>query len=113
MVEVRVAEKTRNTDAIRYFLLRALNEKCRRDKRLKGFCRFGTWDSVQGKHWMAPDGFFADWVTRLTYAVFKEYIEGLAASGLIEMYHTADNSVFFEITEKGRSLLLSEGKPAQ
>ena len=102
----RMGEQTKNGQAIRFFLLKALNEKCRRDRRLSGYCRFGTWDNIQGRRCIIPDIFFADWVNRLTYAIFKEYFESLSSEGLIEVIPKSNREVYFEITEKGRSFML-------
>jgi hypothetical protein len=98
-------EKVRLDEANKLFVLRALHEKARRDRKTRGFCRFGNWLQHEGRDCMVPDDFFSLWVKRFTHTVFKDYVDILYDEGLIEFFDAANREVFFEITEKGRIYL--------
>jgi hypothetical protein len=100
-------------DVNRLFILKAMYEKCRHDKRLKGFCRYGHWKSFEGRNSIIPDDYFADWVRRLTRAVFSEYVDTLYDQGLVEFFDASNREVFFEITEKGKAYVLQDGVVAK
>jgi hypothetical protein len=86
----------------RLFLLKALDEKCRRDMKKKGFCLYGVHSGTNG---FMPDAFFADWVRRLSYESFKKHVDSLSADGLIRLFEAENREVYFEVTERGKQYM--------
>jgi hypothetical protein len=100
-------------DANTGFVLKAMTEKWRRDKRKVGFCKFGSWTHRAGRAQIVPEEFFSDWVRRLTPQGFKDCIDSLAADGFIEVFTGGNIHAFYEVTEKGRKLGLSGQRAAE
>ncbi len=100
-------EKVQLDDANKLFVLRALHEKTRRDRRTRGLCRLGNWTQGEGRDFIVPDDFFSPWVKRFTRSVFQDYVDNLYDEGHIAFFDADNADVFFEITEKGRIFLQS------
>jgi hypothetical protein len=92
-------------NANKLFVLRALHEKARRDRKTRGVCRFGTSVRREDQEVAVPDPFFSPWAKRFTEPVFMDYVNALDSEGYIAFFDGVNNEVFFEITERGRIFL--------
>ena len=100
-----MVEKVRLDSANKLFVLRAFDEKCRKNSKRNAFCKYGAWQQQDGRQSVAPDAFFAEWVKRFTEPLFRDYVDTLNSEKLIEFAGSENNEVLFRITEKGRTLL--------
>jgi hypothetical protein len=87
------------------FVLKAMVEKWRQDKRRKGFCSIGARVGDIDRGPVIPDRFFADWVERLTLEGFRACVDGLAELGLVQLFAGGAFAAFYEITEKAKRAL--------
>jgi hypothetical protein len=97
------------SEANKQFVLRALHEKCRREKKQKGNCLYGSLDFHKGHKDVIPDEFFSAWAQRLSRQGLRQYMDALRDQGLVDFFEAADGKIFFEITEKGRDYMLQHG----
>jgi hypothetical protein len=92
--------------------MKVLFEKWTRDKKKTGFCKYGEWKNGEGRQRLVPEGFFADWVNRLDPVGFRGCVDRLTADGFIELFTGGNLYAFYEVTEKGRKLVIDgELKP--
>jgi hypothetical protein len=101
----QAAEDLPTLQANAIFVLKAMMEKWRRDKKRNGFCGINGWAVDKGHGTVVRDRFFADWMTRLTPGGFRQCVEGLAALGLVQLFGDGAFSMFYEITEKAQRVL--------